>query len=63
MTEKKIKILELLTKGFSHKQIAYELGKSLKTISNHVYEMFIITNIKNIVQLVVFGIKNNYVEI
>ena len=45
LTPKEIKILELVEKGYTNKEIAIRLGNSLRTIHSHRYNICVKLNI------------------
>lgn len=61
ITAREMELLKLLSTGLSSKQIAHELGLSIKTVDNHRQNMLRKTNTKNTGQLVAFGINMGFI--
>ncbi|HLO58697.1 MAG TPA: response regulator transcription factor [Bacteroidales bacterium] len=59
LTSRELEILELIYNGFSNKEIADKLFVSVRTITNHRYNLKIKTESKNTAGLISFGLKNN----
>jgi len=57
------KILLLICKGFSSREIAHKLNKSARAIDGHRSEMLEKTESKNIVQLAIYAIKTGIVKL
>jgi DNA-binding NarL/FixJ family response regulator len=52
LTKREKQVLELITKGFSSKQIAHQLFVSINTIHNHRKKMIAKANAGNIIEVV-----------
>jgi DNA-binding NarL/FixJ family response regulator len=62
ITHREIEILELLCNGYSKHEIANRLFISEYTVEKHKSNLFEKTNVKNVVTLVVFALKNKIVD-
>ncbi len=62
-TNRELEILNLMCAGMSANEIADELNLSKKTIEGHRTNLFVKTQTKNSVALVIYAIKNKLVEI
>lgn len=58
LTSREKILIDLLSQGFSSKQIAHELNISRNTIENHRKNMLKKTRTKNVAQLVAISIRN-----
>lgn len=63
LSPKELQVLELICKGMSNDEIAAEMNISARTIEGHRSKLLNKTGCKNSVQLVLFAIKNNIVNI
>jgi DNA-binding NarL/FixJ family response regulator len=63
LTNREFEILNLMCAGMSANEIANELNLSKKTVEGHRTNLFIKTQTKNSVALVIYAIKNRLVEI
>jgi DNA-binding NarL/FixJ family response regulator len=57
-TKQEKTILQYMTDGLNSKMIAFKLELSLKTIETHRSNMLRKTNSKNIVELIMFAVRN-----
>ena len=58
LTAKQVEVLRLLSEGYSSQEIAVKLENSKKTIDNIRNQALIITDSKNVAQLISWGFKN-----
>ncbi|HHW57724.1 MAG TPA: response regulator transcription factor [Clostridia bacterium] len=58
LTPREIEILELISKGYSNKEIAQKLFLSEKTVKNHVYNIFKKLDVKDRTQAAIYMLKN-----
>ena len=58
LTAREAKVLQLVAKGKSNRQIAQELGLSVKTIANHLTHIFNKTMCDNRAAATAFAIHN-----
>ena len=58
LTDREAKVLHLIAKGKSNRQIAQELGLSVKTVANHLTHIFNKTMCENRVAAAAFAIQN-----
>lgn len=63
LSEREIEILKLVKEQYSTKEIADKLFKSERTIEGHRKNMLEKTKSRNVVGLIIWGIKNNIIEI
>lgn len=61
-TNREIQVLQLLCLGNTPQEISDELNISLRTVERHKSNMFVKTNTKNTLNLVVFAYRNKLVE-
>lgn len=62
-TPKEKEILYSLTKGLTSRDIADELGLSVRTVENHKFNMMTKANVKNVLSLVTFAYKNGIIAL
>jgi len=62
-TKREIEILKLVTKGLSSKEIGEKLFISKRTVDGHKANMINKTESKNVIDLLMYAIKNNLVKI
>jgi DNA-binding NarL/FixJ family response regulator len=58
LTVREVKVLQLVAKGMSNRQIAQELGLSAKTIANHLTHIFNKTMCENRAAAAAFAIQH-----
>ena len=63
ITEREMDVLKLLCTGVNRSKTADILGVSEKTVDKHKENLLLKTSSENLVQLVLFGIKNRVIEI
>jgi len=63
LTNREIEVLNLVAQGMSNSEIADKLFISKRTVDGHKANLIQKTGSKNIVELLVYAIKNNIVEI
>ncbi len=59
ISKRELEVLQLMSDGLSTTEIAEKLFRSKKTIEMHRNRLQEKTNTKNIIQLVIYGLKNN----
>lgn len=59
ISKRELEVLQLMSDGLSTTEIAEKLFRSKKTIEMHRTRLQEKTNTKNIIQLVIYGLKNN----
>ncbi len=62
-TKRELEILKLITKGLSSKEIASKLYISKRTVDGHKANMILKTGSKNVIDLLIYAIKNKFVKI
>lgn len=62
-TERELEVLKLLCEGLSPTEIADKINRSVKTVEAHRAKLLQKTDSRNTVNLVLYAIKNNLVEI
>lgn len=63
LSERELEILIMICKGLSNGEIAEKLFISTKTVEVHKSNIFKKTDVKNSAQLVIYAIKNGFLEI
>jgi DNA-binding NarL/FixJ family response regulator len=63
LTKREVEVLKLVSKGLSNNEIADKLFISRRTVDGHKANLIQKTGSKNIVELLVYAIKNNIVKI
>jgi two-component system response regulator NreC len=63
LSARQVEILKFWGNGFSNQEIAEKLFISIRTVESHKNHIMQKLNLKNTVDLVKFGIKNNIIEI
>lgn len=63
LTQREAEILKLAASGLTHKEIAYQLGISAKTVRNHMANLYEKLNIHARAQAVVWAIRLGLIEI
>ncbi len=62
-TKREMEILKLVTKGMSSKEIASKLYISKRTVDGHKANMILKTGSKNVIDLLIYAIKNKFIKI
>jgi DNA-binding NarL/FixJ family response regulator len=62
-TNREIDVLKLVCNGFKSQEISDKLFISIKTVEVHRTNIFAKANVKNVAELIVWAIKNNYFTI
>lgn len=63
LTKREIEVLELVAKGLSNQEIADKLFISRRTVDGHKSNLILKTGSNNVVELLIYAIKNNLVNI
>ena len=63
LTERELKILQLMTRGLGNKEIAAALNLSIRTIQTHVGQIFEKLNVSSRTEAVVLALKKNLVTL
>lgn len=63
LTEREMKILQLMTRGLGNKEIAAALNLSIRTIQTHVGQIFEKLNVSSRTEAVVLALKKNLVTL
>jgi len=63
LTDRELEVLQYLCKGLTATEIAGKLFRSIKTIEAHRSKLLQKTNTRNTINLVLFAIRNNLVEL
>ncbi|MBM3132722.1 MAG: response regulator transcription factor [Chloroflexi bacterium] len=63
LTEREMKILKLMTRGLGNKEIAADLGLSIRTIQAHVGQIFDKLKVSSRTEAVVLALKKNLVSL
>ena len=59
LTEREMMVLALLIKGKTNKEIAEKLTISISTVKTYVEKIYLVFNVHNRVELVLYIFKNN----
>jgi len=62
-TSKELEVLKYLCHGFTAKEIAEKMHLSIKSIDGYRSRLFLKAGVKNVVQLVIYAIKTNLVDL
>jgi DNA-binding NarL/FixJ family response regulator len=62
-TRREIEVLDLICTGLSNAEIADKLFLSLRTIEGHKSKLISKTGVKNSISLVMYALKNKYIEL
>ena len=62
ITKRELEIMQLIFNGLSNKEIAQELFISLRTVTNHRYNLNLKLSIKNTAGLIAYALKHNLVK-
>lgn len=62
LTGREIEILQLIYEGFSNQEIADKLFISVRTVTNHRFNLKAKTAVKNTASLINFGLKHNLLK-
>jgi DNA-binding NarL/FixJ family response regulator len=62
LTKRELEILQLIYNGMSNKEIAEKLFISLRTVTNHRYNLNLKLSVKNTAGLIAYALKNNLVK-
>lgn len=62
LTDREVEVLKLLARGSSNKQVAYELGLSIRTVENHRARIMLKLKVKSFSDLVRYAVRNNMVQ-
>ena len=62
-SEREIKLLRLISQGFSNKEIAENLFISIKTVESNKSRLFEKANVKNSMELVAYAMKKKLIDI
>ncbi len=62
-TQREIDVLKLVCEGLSSKEISKKLFISIKTVEVHRSNIFSKVDVKNVAELIVWAIQNNYFEV
>lgn len=63
LTRKEVQILQLVAQGFSNKDIAEKLGKSIRTVETQRFNLMKKLDVKNVVELVNFVKENKVIDV
>ena len=63
LTKRELEVLQLICQGITTQEIAEKLFLSHKTVEGHRSNLMLKTNTKNAVDLVIFAIKNKWIQI
>lgn len=63
LTDREIELLKLMTKGFSNKEIASEVGLSIRTVQGHVGQIFNKLGVNSRTEAVVRGLQEGLVAL
>lgn len=62
LTRKEIELVNYIYQGYTTKEIADRLNKSINTIETHRRNMFVKSGAKNTASLIKFGLENGYIN-
>lgn len=62
LTRKEIELVNYIYQGYTTKEIADKLNKSINTIETHRRNMFVKSGAKNTASLIKFGLENGYIN-
>lgn len=63
LTNREVEVIQLLGEGKSNKEVALELGVSIRTVESHRTHIMHKMNFRNFSELVRFAVRNNLVEL
>jgi len=63
ITKREMEVLQLIAKGLTNQEIADQLFISPRTVEGHKTSLVLKTGSKNIVNVLIYAIKNNMIEI
>ncbi len=63
LTKRELEVLELVCKGYSNNEIADKLFISFRTVERHRTNLINKTYSKNIIDVIIYAIKNNLIDI
>lgn len=63
ISKRELEILQLIAKGFTNQEISDKLFISLRTVEGHKTNLIQKTGSKNIVNLLIYAMKNNLIEL
>ncbi len=63
LTEREIGLLKLMTRGLTNKEIAGELGLSIRTVQGHVAQIFNKIGVSSRTEAVVRGLQKGYITL
>lgn len=63
MTEREMGLLKLMTRGLTNKEIAGELGLSIRTVQGHVAQIFNKLGVSSRTEAVVHGLQKGYITL
>jgi DNA-binding NarL/FixJ family response regulator len=63
ISTRKREILQLLAEGYSNKEVAETLNLSLNTVETHRFNVMRKLGVYNIVDLVLYAIRNHIIEV
>jgi NarL family two-component system response regulator LiaR len=63
LTEREIGLLKLMTRGLTNKEIASELGLSIRTVQGHVAQIFNKIGVSSRTEAVVRGLQKGYITL
>ncbi len=63
LTRREVEVVQLLSEGKSNKQIAMELGISIRTVESHRTHIMHKMGFQNFSELVRFALRNNLIEL
>jgi DNA-binding NarL/FixJ family response regulator len=61
-SEREMKLLKLISQGFSNKQVAEKLFVSIKTVESNKSRLFEKANVKNSMELIAYAMKNKLIN-
>jgi two-component system, NarL family, response regulator LiaR len=62
LTRREVQIIKLVASGLGNKQIAYRLGISTKTVSNHVSNSYVKLNIADRSQAALYAVRKGLID-
>ncbi|MGD0709597.1 MAG: response regulator transcription factor [Bacteroidales bacterium] len=63
ISKRELEVLQLIAKGFTNQEISDKLFISLRTVEGHKTNLIQKTGSKNIVNLLIYAMKNNLIEL
>jgi DNA-binding NarL/FixJ family response regulator len=63
ISKRELEVLQLIAKGFTNQEISDKLFISLRTVEGHKTNLIQKTRSENIINLLIYAMKNNLIEL